>query len=77
MLLIRKIKDARMLIGLGQIFLVLGLVGLYSSGVISGEIEKTFWNGFLLGLSGVLLGLSVPLNIVGLMRIDRQKKLNS
>lgn len=74
MLLIRKIKDARILMGIGQISLVLGLVGLYASGLIHGEIEKTFWNGFLIGISGALLGLSVPMNIVGLVRLNRSRK---
>ena len=77
MLLIRKIRDARILVGIAQVSLILGLVGLYSSGLISGEIEKTFWNGFLVGLSGTLLGLSVPLNIVGLMRMTRKEKTKS
>jgi len=75
MLLIRKVRDARILLGIGQISLVLGLVGLYSSGVLGGEVEKTFWNGLLVGLSGALLGLSVSMNFAGLLRIRREKQV--
>jgi len=75
MLLLKKDWDGQTFISIGQICLVLGLIGLRITGVIGGgQITLTFWNGFLTGLAGGLMGLSVVMNIAGLIRIMRHKR---
>ena len=74
MILARHIKDYRIILGIGQVCMVLGLVGLRLSGLFGGDFEKTFWNGFLADLSGILLGLSVPLNLTALIRGARARR---
>ena len=74
MILVRHIQDYRIILGIGQMCMVLGLVGLRISGVLQGDSDGTFWQGFLAGFSGVFLGLSVPLNITGLIRGVRARR---
>ena len=74
MILVRHIQDYRIILAIGQMCLVLGLVALRLSGLLGGDLEKTFWNGFFAGMSGVFLGLSVPLNITGLIRGVRARR---
>lgn len=72
MILVNRIQDYRLIIGLGQLSLFLGVAvtGLRFSGVFGSE----FWQGFLAGLSGVFLGVSIPLNITGLIRRTRARR---
>lgn len=74
MLLANKIKDDRVLLGIGQMAMVIGLVALKSSGVLGDSIEKTFFNGFLLGVGGAFLGLSVPVNLTVILRMRRNRQ---
>ena len=72
MILVNRIQDYRKIIGLGQLSLFLGvaIMGLRFSGVFGSD----FWQGFLMGLAGVFLGVSIPLNITGLIRRTRARR---
>lgn len=74
MILVRHIQDYRIILGIGQMCMVLGLVALRLSGLLGGNFEKTFSNGFFAGMSGVFIGLSIPLNITGLIRGARARR---
>ena len=70
-----KIKNYRNLIVIGQVTLLLGLLGSTASihlsnlGLISG-----FWQGALAGFASFLVGISIVFNVKGLMqyRLARQ-----
>jgi len=70
-----------MRLGLGQLFGILGLVGLVASGVLGNAsflsvfMEESriydFLRGFLAGLAGALLGLSLVFNVAALISIRK------
>ncbi len=74
-MLLRKYTDYKMRLGLGQLFGILGLVGLVASGVLGNPsivsifMEESrindFLCGFLAGSAGALLGLSLVFNVAG------------
>lgn len=80
-MLLKKYTDYRTRMGLGQLFGITGLIGLIASGalgnppVLSLFVDGTrifdFLRGFLAGLSGGLLGLSLVFNVSALLSIRR------
>jgi len=83
MLLRKRREDHRFMIGAGQIsFLVAALLFVVSIGSYPwamlrdrfGDVSLiTFLQGFLAGLASVLMGLSIVLNVRGLMLRRRQE----
>jgi len=83
MLLRRKREDHRFMIGAGQIsFLVAALLLVVSRGSYPwamlrahfGDVSQiAFLQGFSAGLAGVLMGLSIVLNVRGLILRRRQE----
>lgn len=81
-MLLRKYKDYRMRLALGQLFSVCGIIGLIAAGVFGGSgffglfMDESrlldFLRGFLAGISGTLLGLSVVFNIAALLTIKKE-----
>ena len=81
-MLLRKHKDYRIRLALGQLFCVCGLVGIIAGGAIGGSgffglflAESRildFLNGFIIGLSSVLLGLSVVMSAAALVRLKKE-----
>ena len=79
-MLLRK-KDYRMKLGIGQLAGVLGMIGMSVSGafgnasVFSLFIDHPRWldfmNGFLIGVSSAMFGISVVLTIAGLASISK------
>ena len=77
-----KNKNYHSLIGIGQILMVLGLLGFlflfYQGGQIFQYVfQKTnsdFFRGFFTGLSGALLGASVVFNISGIKKYRNSKQ---
>ncbi|MCK5407432.1 MAG: hypothetical protein KAJ17_08295 [Candidatus Krumholzibacteria bacterium] len=78
-MLLRKYTDYKMRLGLGQLFGMLGLIGLVASGalgnpsILSIFMEESrindFLCGFLAGSAGALLGLSLVFNVAALISI--------
>ena len=69
MLLRKRLHDPQALMGAGGFCLVTGIV---AQRVIHPPTD--FWQGFVYGLSGMLIGLSIVFNLRGLMlrrRVDR------
>lgn len=72
-MLIRRLNlSSRVRAGIGQFCLVLGI--LLSRSSRGGEASpfgvdvSDFWQGLLAGLAGVLLGVSIPLNLMAVRR---------
>jgi hypothetical protein len=82
-MLLRRITDYETRLGLGQLFGILGLIGLVASGslgnasVYSLLMEPSraldFVRGFATGLSGALLGLSLVFNAAALVSIRKMR----
>ena len=82
-MLLRKITDYETRLGLGQLFGILGLIGLVASGSLGNpsvfslfmEPSRTldFLRGFATGLSGALLGLSLVFNAAALLSIRKSR----
>lgn len=78
-MLLKKYLDYRMRLGLGQLFGILGMIGLIASGALGNPsllsylMKETsaydFLRGFLAGLGGGLLGLSLVFNVAALISI--------
>lgn len=76
-----KDKDYRSLIGMGQILMVLGLLGfvfvfLQNGQFIRSVFQKSnpdFFRGFFTDLSGALLGASVVFNLCGMLKYRENK----
>jgi hypothetical protein len=71
----------RLFVGLGQLCLVLGilLTRLTRDGEVAlfGFLLSDFWQGVLAGLGTVLLGASIPLNLMAIRRWrDRRNRLS-
>jgi hypothetical protein len=72
-----------MRLGLGQLFGILGLIGLVASGALGNPsflsifMEESriydFLRGFLAGLAGGLLGLSLVFNVAALISIRNDR----
>ena len=83
-MLLRKYTDYETRLGLGQLFGLLGLIGLIASGTLGNpsvfslftEPSRVFdfLQGFTTGLSGALLGLSLVFNVAALVSIRRSRK---
>ena len=82
-MLLRKYTDYETRIGLGQLFGILGLIGLIASGTLGNTsvfslfMEPSrafeFLQGFATGLSGALLGLSVVFVSAALLSLRRNR----
>ncbi len=70
MILRDRLNDSRALIGAGQLCLVLGLVGQRFI-----HPSSDFWAGFISGLTGVLIGVSIVLNVRGLVLARRSRSV--
>lgn len=68
MILRRHLGEPNRLIGAGQLALVLALV---ADRFVHPQAD--FWQGFVAGLSGVLIGLSIVLNLRGLVLWRRSR----
>ncbi len=69
MLLRNRVNDYRTLLAIGQLSLVAGLVGqrfIHPAG--------DFWQGFVMGFCGVLIGVSIICNTCGLVRWRRARE---
>jgi len=65
-------KNPLVILGSGQIFMVLGLIGIHILRPETGGYPDTFWGSFGYGLAYGFLGISMVLNLVGIIRIRRQ-----
>ena len=82
-MLLRKYTDYETRLGLGQLFGLLGLVGLITGGTLGNPsvyslfMESSrlfdFLRGFTAGLSGALLGLSVIFSTAALLSIRKSR----
>ena len=82
-MLLRRITDYETRMALGQLFGILGLIGLVASGSLGNpsvfslflEPSRTleFVRGFATGLSGALLGLSLVFNAAALVSIRKAR----
>ena len=70
MLLRNRTNDPSIMIRAGMLSLI---VGLFAQRFIHPPAD--FWHGFVAGLSGVLIGLSIVFNIRGLV-LHRQRRAN-
>jgi hypothetical protein len=70
MLLRNRLHDPDKMIRAGMLSLI---VGLFAQRFIHPPAD--FWQGFVAGLSGVLIGLSIVFNIRGLV-LHRQRRAN-
>jgi hypothetical protein len=69
MLLERLHTPPRTIMAMGQLALVAALVGQRFV-----HPHTDFWRGFVEGLCGTLLGVSIVLNLRGLMLVRRQRR---
>jgi hypothetical protein len=82
-MLLKRYTDSSTRLGLGQLFGVLGLIGLVASGALGNPsvfsliIEESraydFLRGFAAGLSGGLLGLSLVFSVAGLISVKNER----
>jgi hypothetical protein len=82
-MLLRKYTDYRTRLGLGQLFGITGLIGLVASGTLGNAsalllfMDESrvfdFLRGFLAGISGSLLGLSLVFSVAALITIRKTK----
>jgi len=82
-MLMKRCKDYRVRLGLGQLWGTLGLVGLIASGTFGNAsvlglfMEESglfdFLRGFLTGLSAAALGMSVVFSAAALAAIRRER----
>jgi hypothetical protein len=82
-MLLRKYTDFETRLGLGQVFGIIGLIGLVASGalgnasVFSHFMEQSraldFLRGFAAGTSGAMLGLSLVFSVAALLSIRGQR----
>jgi hypothetical protein len=70
MLLRNRLTKASHWIAVGQILLVLGGLGLLSPLIV--QPPSDFWQGFVTGLSGTLVGTSLVFNLRGLVLRRRE-----
>jgi hypothetical protein len=78
-MLLKKYTDYRTRLGLGQLFGITGLIGLVASGLLGNPavlalfMEESrlydFLRGFMAGVSGALLGLSLVFSVAALVSI--------
>jgi hypothetical protein len=83
-MLLKRYTDSKTRLGLGQLFGVLGLIGLVASGTLGNPsvfsliMEESrlydFLQGFAAGLSGGLLGLSLVFNVAGLISVRNERE---
>lgn len=62
MILKNRLQDPSSLVTAGQLCLV---IGIFAQRIL--HPPSDFWQGFVAGLSGVLIGLSIVFNVRGLM----------
>ncbi len=84
-MLLRKFRDYRMYLALGQLFCVCGLVGIVAGGAFGGSgflglflAESRildFLKGFIIGVSSTLLGLSLVMSAAGLAGLIKDAKV--
>ena len=80
-MLLRKYTDYKTRLGLAQLFGITGLIGLVASGTLGNPtvlvlfMEESrlfdFLKGFLAGVSGSMLGLSMVFSVAALLSIRR------
>ena len=70
--MILRHKNPHFVLGVGQLCLTLGILGIVLLKRFGGD-QLTFTTGFFNGLSYSLLGLSLVLNTVGLLRIRKHQ----
>jgi hypothetical protein len=85
-MLLRKYRDSKTRLGLGQLFGIAGIVGLVASGTLGNASVLTlfmeqsrlfdFLRGFMTGISGVLLGLALVFNVAGLASKRNERSNN-
>ena len=67
-----SISRGKLIVGAGQLCLVFGLLlsrmSRHGEVVLFGLQLSDFWQGFLAGLATVLLGVSIPLNLMAIRR---------
>ncbi len=83
-MLLRKYTDYQTRLGLGQLFGIAGLIGLVASGTLgnpsvlvlfmSESRTFDFLQGFLAGISGTMLGLSLVFSVAALVTIRNSRK---
>jgi hypothetical protein len=66
-----RVHDPDTLIRAGMLSLILGLFAQLFI-----HLPTDFWQGFADGVSGVLVGLSIALNLCGLVRRREQQNCN-
>ncbi len=74
-MILRKKKPLYTL-AIGQIAMVLGIILVLMMRPLEAREPMSFMTGFLTGLSGTLLGLSIVLNLSGMLRL-RKERANS
>lgn len=82
-MLLRRYTDSKTRLGLGQLFGVLGLIGLVASGTLGNPSifslimdESRFYDflrGFVTGLAGGMLGLALVFNVAGLISVRNER----
>ena len=83
-MLLRKYTDYQTRLGLGQLFGIAGLIGLVASGTLGNPSVLVlfmsesrifdFLQGFLAGVSGTMLGLSLVFSVAALVTIRNSRK---
>lgn len=86
-MLLRKYEDFETRLGLGQLFGIIGLIGLVASGSLGNPSvfslfmdasrATDFLRGFTTGVAGALLGLSLVFNTAALVSIRRARSNKS
>jgi hypothetical protein len=83
-MLLRKYTDYKTRLGLGQLFGIVGLIGLVASGTLGNPSVLVlfmseshifdFLRGFMAGISGTMLGLSLVFSVAALATIRNPRK---
>ncbi len=77
MLLLRRDRNPRRYLILGGAFLVFGILGFVAVTSEGWRDATSFMRGFMHGLSGVLIGVSLVFNLIGLRLHGRRGREES
>ncbi len=73
MLLLKKDRNPRRILSIGSAFLIFGILGFIVATSEGLRDATPFLRGFMHGLSGAMIGVSVVFNLVGLRLLRRER----